>query len=312
MAQLTHYLTEDSIQAIRNHIREAGGNEVFFVGNTNHERIVDSVEVFARGNETSAPALMQVARQGNVIIHNHPSGTLRPSGADLHVASTLGNDGIGFYIVDNDVSNIFVVVEPFQKKKVVPLDSQQLAELIGQNGPVSKKLEKYEFRPQQLQMIEAISGAINHDKIALIEAGTGTGKTLAYLLPGITYATQNKERIVVSTNTINLQEQLIHKDLPFLNAILPQKFKAVLVKGRTNYACKRKLLEAEQDLDLFSENEDKKELAAIIEWSKKTRDGSRSELNIEPKRQVWEKIQSESDTPLDHGSVPDNALCRSR
>lgn len=283
---------------IKEHIQEAGGHEVFLVGHLNDDGLVDRVEIYARGNEFEAPALMQVAQQGDVVIHNHPSGTLKPSGADTQVASLLGNDGIGFYIVNNDVSDVYAVVEPFAEKEVVPIKSLELTRIIGQQGPISKKLESYEFRPQQIQMIEFVSQAINEDKIAIIEAGTGTGKTLAYLLPAITYAFNNKQRCVISTNTINLQEQLINKDLPFLESILKNKFKAVLVKGRTNYACKRKLLEAEKDLDLFSEEGDKSELNAIVRWSKTTKDGSKSDLNFVPKAEVWEKIQSESDTSL--------------
>jgi ATP-dependent DNA helicase DinG len=190
------------------------------------------------------------------------------------------------------------VVEPFAKKVVVPVDAEVLTRLIDQHGPIAKKLENYEYRPQQIAMIQTLSRAINEDKIAVIEAGTGTGKTLAYLLPAIDFAVKNKERLVVSTNTINLQEQLIHKDLPFLSSIFEQKFNAVLVKGRTNYACKRKLAEAEQELGLFSEEGERAELQAIIEWGKSTKDGSKSDLNIEPRPEVWEKVQSESDTSL--------------
>ncbi|MFQ5752412.1 MAG: DEAD/DEAH box helicase family protein, partial [bacterium] len=298
MSKINKYFSKEAIKAIKHHIQEAKGNEVFLVGDVNNKRLVEQVTVFARGNETSAPALMQVAKQGKVVIHNHPHGTLRPSSPDTQVAAILGNDGIGFYIVNNAVSDVYVVVEPFTEKKVLPLNHKVLTQLIGKNGPISKKLEKYEFRPQQIHMIQLLCQAINDNKIAIVEAGTGTGKTLAYLLPAITYAVNNNERIVVSTNTINLQEQLIHKDLPFLKSILKQKFNAVLVKGRTNYACKRKLLEAAQDLDLFSEDGDKSQLAAIIDWSKTTKDGSKSDLNIEPKPDVWEKIQSESDSSL--------------
>ncbi len=298
MSKLKKYFSDEAINSTRNFIQEAEGNEVFLVGHVNSERLVASVEVFARGNETSAPALMQVARQGDVVIHNHPGGTLSPSQADTQIASNLGNDGIGFYIVNNAVSAVYVAVEPFAEKKTAYLDADSLSRLIDENGPISKKLEKYEYRAQQIEMMALLCQGINENRIAIIEAGTGIGKTLAYLIPAITYAVNNKERVVVSTNTINLQEQLIHKDLPFLQSILKQKFNAVLVKGRSNYACKRKIAEALQDLNLFSEEEDKLELADLLEWSKTTKDGSKSDLNIEPRYTTWEKIQSESDTSL--------------
>ncbi|MCH6560669.1 DEAD/DEAH box helicase family protein [candidate division KSB1 bacterium] len=297
-SKLKKYFSEEAAKLAQRQIEDSGGNEVFFVGHLNRVRQVTSVEVFCRGNEFEVPALLQVARQGNVVIHNHPGGVLRPSSADTHIASILGNDGIGFYIVNNEVTDVYAMVEPFAEKKVRPIDSNALAKLFDNDGPISKKLDNYEFRPQQIEMMKVVSQAINEDKIAIVEAGTGTGKTLAYLLPAITYAVGNQERIVISTNTINLQEQLVNKDLPFLQSVFAQKFKAVLVKGRTNYACKRKLMEADQDLDLFSEQGDKSELKTILDWAKTTKDGSKSDLNIEPRYDVWEKIQSESDTSL--------------
>ncbi|MFQ5604843.1 MAG: helicase C-terminal domain-containing protein [bacterium] len=298
MSKVKKYFSSEAAKTTREQIQEAGGNEVFFVGYLDENRKVISVEVFTRGNESSAPALMQVARPGNVVIHNHPSGGLRPSSADMQVASNLGNDGIGFYIVDNAVSDVYAVVEPFSEKKPVPIETDTVTHLIDEKGPIAKKLERYEFRPQQIKMIELLTEAINENKVALVEAGTGTGKTLAYLLPAITYAINNEERIVVSTNTINLQEQLIHKDLPFLKTIFKSKFKAVLVKGRSNYACRRKLQEADQELDLFADDASRSELQAIIQWSKATQDGSKADLPIQPRPDTWEKIQSESDTSL--------------
>ena len=297
-SKLTKYFSEKAATLAQRHISDSGGNEVFFVGYLSKIKQVTSIEVFCRGNEFEVPALLQVAKQGNVVIHNHPSGVLRPSRADTHIASILGNDGVGFYIVNNEVTDVYAMVEPFAEKRVLPIDSSSLTKLFDKNGPISQKLENFELRPQQIEMIEVVSQAINENKIALVEAGTGTGKTLAYLLPAISYAVGNQERVVVSTNTINLQEQLVNKDLPFLQSVSAQKFKAVLVKGRTNYACKRKAMEASQNLDLFSEKGDTSELQTILDWAKTTKDGSKSELNIEPRYDVWETIQSESDTSL--------------
>ncbi len=297
-SQITNYITGEACLSIRQHIAAAEGNEVFFVGRLNEEKVVEQVQVYARGNEFSAPALLQTASPGDVVLHNHPSGTLLPSTPDTHVASILGNDGIGFYIVNNAVDAIYVVVEPFEKKQVIPINADAAVRLFAADGRIAERLESYEHRKQQIEMLRIVSGAINENKIAVVEAGTGTGKTLAYLLPAIVFALNNQERVVVSTNTINLQEQLLDKDLPFLQSILDKKFTAALVKGRTNYACRRKLADADMDLDLFSEDDDKTELQAILDWARTTADGSKSDLNIEPRHDVWEKIQSESDTSL--------------
>jgi len=295
---IDNYLTGQACLDIHREIVAAEGNEVFFVGYLNEERVVDRIQVFARGNEFSAPALLQAAKPGDVVIHNHPSGTLHPSTADTMVASILGNDGVGFYIVNNRADQLYAVVEPFPKERVVPISADAIAALFDQGGAIPKKLDNYEYRPQQIDMLHAVTEAINENKVALVEAGTGTGKTLAYLLPSIVYALNNKERVVVSTNTINLQEQLLDKDLPFLQSVLDKKFTAALVKGRSNYACRRKLAEADMDLNLFSEDDDKNELQAILDWARTSKDGSKSDLNIVPRYDVWEKVQSESDTSL--------------
>lgn len=296
MAVATKYIAPHAVEAIRDHIAQAGGREVYMVGLPNDHKIVEEVTVFARGNEVSVPAITQVAQHGDVVIHNHPSGLLEPSGADIGVASELGKVGVGFYIVNNAVNEIYVVVEAFDHVETKLLDAKKLNSIIGPDGLISKKLLGYEFRPQQLEMIETICRAFNEDKIAIIEAGTGVGKTMAYLLPAIYWAVYNKERCAISTNTINLQEQLIKKDIPFLQSVLNVKFKAVLVKGRRNYACLRKVDEIHTEPDLFAEENEKNELQTLVEWARNSKDGSKSDLNFIPTERTWEKIASESDT----------------
>ena len=144
-------------------------------------------------------------------------------------------------------------------------------------------------------MMEEVIEAFNEDEIALIEAATGTGKTVAYLIPAILWATTNGERVVISTNTINLQEQLIHKDIPMLERVLGIKFEAILMKGRGNYICLRKLEKVASDIELFSTSDDRKTLADIIAWARKCRDGDRSQLSFVPTEHLWEKVCSEAD-----------------
>ncbi|MDZ7344640.1 MAG: DEAD/DEAH box helicase, partial [candidate division KSB1 bacterium] len=301
--KLQSYLSEEAISYMRLHIRDAGGNEVFFLGKTQMgaaegKGIVEAVQVVARGNKALVPAITNLAHTGDVVIHNHPSGVLEPSNADATIASSLGNEGIGFFIVDNLVSDIYVVVEPQKPKEIFRLSTPHLQKLISPEGPVAQHLENYESRPQQMAMLEKVAEAFNDNKIAIIEAGTGTGKTMAYLLPAIEWSVKNRERTVIATGTINLQEQLINKDIPLLQKALDLKFRAALVKGRTNYACRRKLVEAASQPDLFTETSQQQELQAILEWAQKTADGSKSDLAFIPQEAVWEKIQSESDTTL--------------
>lgn len=297
-ARVKSYLGDEAVFFMRHEIRVAGGNEVFFVGKVNSEGMVENVYVAARGNKGMVPAITNQVHTGDAVIHNHPSGGLQPSDADAVIASRLGNEAIAFYIVNNYVSEIYVVVEPQKQKQIVKLAPEKLADFLGEKGPLAQRLENYEERAPQQAMLKHVAEAFNENKIAVIEAGTGTGKTLAYLLPAIEWSVRNRERTVIATGTINLQEQLINKDIPLLQEAHDLKFRAVLVKGRTNYACRRKLLEVSTQLDMFTDASQQNELQMIVEWAQKTTDGSKSDLGFIPNEMVWEKIQSESDTTL--------------
>ena len=288
--------TEAAIGVIRSEIEGAGGNEVFFLGNTDEGRIVIKVIPLARGNAEAVPAITQMARPGDVVIHNHPSGPLDPSTADLSIASNIGRGGVGFYIVNNSVTEVYEVVSAFEHERLKPLDIEKLCAILMPDGPIAGKLKKYEHREQQIEMLRAVARGFNENGIIPIEAGTGTGKTFAYMIPAIFWAVDNKERVVVSTNTINLQEQLIKRDIPTLLSALNLECKAVLVKGRGNYVCRRKLAMLENEFDLLTTPDEREMLLTIREWAKKSRDGTRSDLNFIPKAEIWEKVNSESDT----------------
>jgi ATP-dependent DNA helicase DinG len=175
------------------------------------------------------------------------------------------------------------------------LDPEKVAALLNQDGPFSMMLKGYESREEQKKMLLDILQAYNEDQIALIEAGTGTGKSVAYLIPAILWAVQQKERTVISTHTITLQEQLLSKDIPLVTKALGASIKAVLVKGISNYLCLRKLEEAVSERMLMTSDE-ATELDRIEQWSQSTRDGSRSSLPMVPSPQMWEKVCAESDT----------------
>ncbi len=286
--------TPEARQLIHYAIEAAGGNEVFFVSHTDADLRVTDAEVLARGNLGAVPAILQSCRHGDVVIHNHPSGNLQPSGADIEIASQLGSLGVGFYIVDNPVENVYRVVEPFAPHEEHQVEPQRIGDILGPEGLVARTLAGYEDRPEQLRMAFAVGEAFNNSKLAVIEAGTGTGKSLAYLVPAILWALANEERVVVSTNTINLQEQLVRKDLPFLQRATGLKFRAVLVKGRSNYLCKRRAEGARLEPGLF-EDELTGELNAISDWAAKSADGSKEELPFIPQDQVWDEVRCEID-----------------
>src|SRR3984957_3518013 len=155
-----------------------------------------------------------------------------------------------------------------------------LQNILGPDGAIARRLgEKYEHRPQQLEMAEAVADAFTEGHHLLVEAGTGVGKSFAYLLPAIDYAVKNKKRVVISTHTISLQEQLIEKDIPLIQAVYPDEFTAVLIKGRSNYLCQRRLQQARGRQNyLFDHDRQLESLWAIEQWAEKTSDGSLASL----------------------------------
>lgn len=184
------------------------------------------------------------------------------------------------------------------------------ADILGPKGRIAQRLSSFEHRPEQLAMAAAVESAIFERKHLVVEAGTGTGKSFAYLVPAILAAAgdQNRDRsaddddddskkrtrVVISTHTISLQEQLFERDIPFLNSILPIEFSAVLVKGRGNYLSLRRAAAAgEKARSLFSGEQSLDQLGEIRRWSQRTSDGTLSDLGFKPDGEVWDEVRSE-------------------
>ncbi len=166
--------------------------------------------------------------------------------------------------------------------------------ILGPGGAIARRLPQYEARPEQAAMAAAVASAIEGSHHVLVEAGTGVGKSFAYLVPAILAAAELGKRVVISTHTISLQEQLLLKDIPFLRAVMPQEFSAVLVKGRSNYVSLRRLDAAYARAGAtFQDPADFEQLNAIKAWAAETDDGSRSDLDFRPSPAVWEAIASE-------------------
>lgn len=164
---------------------------------------------------------------------------------------------------------------------------------LSKEGPFAHSSTNYEERPCQIELVKKIMQSFNESKIGVFEAGTGVGKSFAYLIPSILWAVKNKERVVISTGTINLQHQIFEKDIPLAQKITGKKVKSILLKGRQNYLCLRKLADAEAEKDLFTE--DSEVFDTIYEWSKNTKEGCKNELDFVPSDRVWSKVNSESD-----------------
>src|SRR5213596_2433919 len=155
-------------------------------------------------------------------------------------------------------------------------------DILGPDGAIARRLGKdYEHRPQQLEMAAAVSRAFTEGHHLLVEAGTGVGKSFAYLLPAIEFAVKYKKRVVISTHTISLQEQLIDKDIPLIQSIYPDEFTAVLVKGRSYYLCQRRLEQTRGRQNyLFEHDRQLQSLWTVEEWATNTTDGSLASLPV--------------------------------
>lgn len=182
--------------------------------------------------------------------------------------------------------------------------------MLGPDGLIAKKFPGFESRPQQLDMAEAVARALEKGEKLLVEAGTGVGKSFAYLVPAIRAVSAKKDfRVVISTHTIGLQEQLISKDLPFLQSAIPGDYRPVLVKGRGNYVSLRRLRAAQtKAASLLSGPGEIDQLIQIGRWSRKTTDGSKSDLPVQPFESVWDLVQSDSGNCLGR-KCPHHAEC---
>ncbi|PYK40544.1 MAG: ATP-dependent helicase [Verrucomicrobia bacterium] len=169
---------------------------------------------------------------------------------------------------------------------------ERIRAIFSENGLLSKAAN-FEFRPQQQEMAAAVARALEEDRHLVVEAGTGVGKSLAYLAPAILFALEHHKKAIVSTHTINLQEQLLYKDIPILKKVLPVEFEASLMKGRQNYLCPRRLERALQQANEVFTGPEQSELTRLAEWASTTRDGSLSDLSIEPDPKVWTQVCSE-------------------
>ncbi len=281
---------------MRSAIRLAGGREVCFVCTVNDAGVVQTARVAARGDVSSVLALPGFANRGELLVHNHPSGVLEPSDADLAIAARMHDDGIGFAITDNDGARLYVVVEVPRALKAAALEPGDVAGALGPDGPIAARLGRYEDRPSQREMARLIAQLFTRGGVGLIEAGTGVGKSLGYLVPALRWAAESGERTVVSTNTITLQEQLFSKDLPFLKqALSDQSVRFALLKGWKNYLCLLRLEQARLQAPVLFDDDVTADLAMLEEWAERTQDGSLADLPSPPRHEVWDEVAAEGD-----------------
>ncbi len=296
------FLLSSAIDLLRHHIAANEGNEILVVGKVNEDGFVYEVTLFGRGTDSAVPAVLKAARPGDVLIHNHPSGDIRPSDADIAVASEAAERGIGSYIVDNVVSRIFPIVRwmPVKPEEIHPVPLFEVDAVFAPDGILKQRYPAFEFRPPQGDMARAVTEMVNDGGILSVEAGTGTGKSFSYLVPALFFVSGNEgRRVVISTSTIALEEQLSEKDIPFLKEHLGfDQVSVAVLKGRQNYICLRKFdLFRQGTLDLPFEGKDPAATAATINdiatWIALPHDGSKSALISAIDSDLWGELCSD-------------------
>ncbi len=295
-------LSRAASAAVRTAIRLAGGNEVCFVCGVDDEGVMTTARAVARGDVRSVLAMPGVAERGEMLLHNHPSGDLTPSDADRDVAARVHGNGVGFAITDNDAARVYVVTEVPRAAVKVLLDVDAIDVTLGPYGAIAQAMRTalgahaYEDRPAQRSMAAEVTRAFNDGGVALLEAGTGVGKSLGYLVPALRWAAANGERTIVSTNTITLQEQLVTKDLPFLQrALSDQPVRFALLKGWRNYLCLQRLEQTRGTAAALFDESMVREVETIATWAARTTDGSLADLPITPRSDVWDEVAAEPD-----------------
>ena len=282
-------------RAIRAAITVAGGREVCFVADVDGE-VVQTARVVARGDSASVLALPGFASRGQLLIHNHPSGGLEPSDADLDIAARMFQNGVGFAITNNQASALYVVTEVPAAAPPQPVTAEEIDATLGPGGPVARQHARFEDRPSQRALATTIARLYADGGVGLLEAGTGVGKSLGYLVPALRWSHRNGERTIVSTATINLQEQLVGKDLPFLKRALDdQPVRFALLKGWRNYVCLLRLAQARGAGQSLFDGSLADELETIAAWAERTADGSIADLPSPPRPEVWDEVSAEGD-----------------
>ena len=287
------YFSHEVINSMALQISSLPEKEFFFLGKTDSAGLVSSVsEIFYKDEN---PFASGEEREFSVLINCRPDGKLAFPFQD-EIFFEGEENHLGFYVIDRDLKKVLVVKEPSPNEKIKMIGNLSAGCLCA-GGELSRISDSFEERPAQIKLLEKIANTFDENGIGVFEAGTGVGKSYAYLIPAMLWATENNRRVVISTGTINLQQQLCEKDIPMAEKIISKKVKHVLVKGRQNFVCKRRFFDVVSQRELF---DDAGIMENLSDWVEKSESGSRSDLPFVPPESIWTRINSESDACMGH------------
>ena len=290
--------SEESLQIIKKYLQENNNKSMIFKATFDDNELIQEPFFLSLYKKKNFEETLTKVSKNEVVIRTTKPNQLYPSDMELELSEELYNRrNIAYCLLSSDLDDFYFV----QDIDRTFLEEVDIKNYFAKDGILAKEIKGFEYRKEQEEMAHYIQDAINEDRKIIIEAGTGTGKTLAYLIPAIKWAVANKKKVIIATNTINLQEQLLLKDIPLAKSIIKEDFSYVLVKGRSNYLCKRLFNELSIgrsiDIETFS-MEAREQIEYILKWGNKTKTGDKAELPFEVYSDVWELVQSTTELCL--------------
>lgn len=290
--------SEESLQIIKKYLQENNNKSMIFKATFDDNELIQEPFFLSLYKKKNFEETLTKVSKNEVVIRTTKPNQLYPSDMELELSEELYNRrNIAYCLLSSDLDDFYFV----QDIDRTFLEEVKIENYFAKDGILAKEIKSFEYRKEQEEMAHYIQDAINEDRKLIIEAGTGTGKTLAYLIPAIKWAVANKKKVIIATNTINLQEQLLLKDIPLAKSIIKEDFSYVLVKGRSNYLCKRLFNELNIgrgiDIETFS-MEAREQIEYILKWGNKTKTGDKAELPFEVYSDVWELVQSTTELCL--------------
>ena len=290
--------SEESLRTIKEYLIENDNKSIIFKATFDEDELIQEPFFLSLYKKKSFEETLTKVARNEVVIRTTKPNQLYPSDMELELSEELyTRRNIAYCLLSSDLDDFYFV----QDIDRIFLEDIDIKNYFSKDGILAKEIKGFEYRQEQEEMAQYIQEAINEDKKIIVEAGTGTGKTLAYLIPAIKWAVVNKKKVIIATNTINLQEQLLLKDIPLAKSIIKDEFSYVLVKGRNNYVCKRLFNELALgkniDIGTFS-IEAREQIEYILKWGNKTKTGDKAELPFEVYPDVWELVQSTTELCL--------------
>ncbi|MFZ8073589.1 ATP-dependent DNA helicase [Fusobacterium watanabei] len=290
--------SKESLQTIKKYLEEQNNKSMIFKATFDEDEKIQKPFFLSLYKKKSFEETLTKVGKNEVVIRTTKPNQLYPSDMELELSEELyTRRNIAYCLLSSDLDDFYFV----QDIDRIFLEDIDIKNYFSKDGILAKEIKGFEYRQEQEEMAQYIQEAINEDRKIIVEAGTGTGKTLAYLIPAIKWAVANKKKVIIATNTINLQEQLLLKDIPLAKSIIKDEFFYVLVKGRNNYVCKRLFNELALgkniDIETFS-IEAREQIEYILKWGNKTKTGDKAELPFEVYPDVWELVQSTTELCL--------------